>query len=175
MMQGTIAGSILTSMRRLLTFAVLVALAVPAGSAARPRGMADGTLSVRDARGKITISARGGVIGSFAQGNVTIVDPVEGDGTGPIVSGEEFHREVDAKTDIYRGTKVRFRIIGGKFTIRVQGRGINLSLVGKGNVILNGAGIEDGIDDDGIYSVNGGEYTGIPDDPFSFPLSATSP
>jgi hypothetical protein len=175
MMQGTIAGSILISMRRLLTFAVLVVLVLPASSAARPSGMADGTLSVRDGRGLITISARGGVIGSFAQGKVTIVDPIEGDGTGPIVSGEEFHREVDAKTDIYRGTKVRFRIIGGKFTIRVQGRGINLSLVGKGNVILNGAGTEDGIDDDGIYSINGGEYFPIPDDPFPFSLSATSP
>jgi hypothetical protein len=162
-------------MRRLLTFAVLVVLAMPASSAAGPRGMADGTLSIRDGRGLITISARGGVIGSFAQGKVTIVDPIEGDGTGPIVSGEEFHREVDAKTDIYRGTKVRFRIIGGKFTIRVQGRGINLSLVGKGNVILNGAGAEDGIDDDGIYSVNGGEYIPIPDDPLPFSLSATSP
>jgi hypothetical protein len=175
-MQGTIAESILISMRRLLTFAVLAALTVPAASAARPHGMNDGTLSVRDARGAITISARGGVIGSFAQGRVTIIDPIEGDGTGPIVSGEEFHREVDAKTDVYRGAKVRFRIIGGKFTIRVQGRGINLSLVGKGNVILNGAGAEeDGIDDDGTYSVNGGEYSAIPDLIVSFALSATSP
>lgn len=163
-------------MRRLLTFAVLVALAVPAASAARPRGMNDGTLSVRDARGAINVSARGGVIGSFAQGRVTIIDPVEGDGTGPIVSGEEFHREIDAKTDVYRGTKVRFRIIGGRFTIRVQGRGVNLSVVGKGTVSLNGTGLEeDGIDDDGTYSVNGGEYFAIPDLAVSFPLSLTSP
>src|SRR6266511_165927 len=170
MMQGTIAASILISMRRLLT------LAVPANSAARSRGMADGTLSVHDARGIVAISARGGVIGSFARGSVTIDDPVDGDGTGPIVTGDDFPpiERSETKTT-WRGTKVRFRIIGGRFTIRVQGRGINLSLVGRGNVLLNGAGTEDGIDDDGIYSVNGGEYTPIPDDPFSFPLSATSP
>jgi hypothetical protein len=176
MMHGTIAESILISMRRLLTFAVLVMLVVPASSAARPRGMADGTLSVHDARGIVTISARGGVIGSFARGSVTIDDPVDGDGTGPIVTGDDFPpiERSETKTT-WRGTKVRFRIIGGRFTIRVQGRGINLSLVGRGNVILNGAGTEDGIDDDGIYSVNGGEYLPIPDDPLPFPLSATSP
>jgi hypothetical protein len=158
-------------MRRFLTFAVLVVLAVPATSAARVRGPNDGTLSVRDARGTIVISARGGVIGSFAQGSVKIVDPVEGDGSGPIVSGDEFRREIDEKTDLFRGTKVRFRIIGGAFRIVIRGRGINLSLVGKGNVTLNGAGTGA----DGTYSINGDEYSPIPDFPFFFGLSATSP
>ena len=41
-------------MRRLLTFAVLVALALPAASLARDQGASDGTLSVRDARGTIS-------------------------------------------------------------------------------------------------------------------------
>jgi hypothetical protein len=158
-------------MRRFLTFAVLVALAVPATSAARPHGPTDGTLSVRDARGMITIAARGAVIGSFAQGSVKIIDPIEGDGTGPIVSGEEFHREIDEKTDVYRGTRVRFRMIGGMFRIRVQGRGINLSVVGRGTITVNGAGTED----DGSYATNSSDYTPIPDFLFSFPLSATSP
>lgn len=158
-------------MRRLLTLAMLIALAVPASSAARERSPNDGTLSVRDARGTITLSARGGVIGSFTQGSVRIVDPVEGDGTGPIVSGDEFRREIDEKTDIYRGTRVRFRIIGGGFRVIIKGRGINLSLVGRGSVTLNGAGTGD----DGTYSVNGGEYSVVPDFPFAFPLSATSP
>jgi hypothetical protein len=52
-------------MRRLLTFAMLVALALPAASAARTQGANDGTVSVRDARGTITISGRGGVIGAL--------------------------------------------------------------------------------------------------------------
>src|SRR6058998_1459138 len=125
-------------MRRLLTFGMLAALALPAASAARTHGATDGTLSVRDARGTITISARGGVIGSFARGSVTISDPIDGDDT----------------TTTWRGTKVRFRIIGGTFRIVVRGKGINLSLVGKGNVTVDGAGTLD----DGSYSVNGGEY-----------------
>jgi hypothetical protein len=158
-------------MRRLLTFAVLAALVLPAASSARERGSNDGTLSVRDGRGTIFISARGGVIGSFAQGSVRIVDPIEGDGTGPIVSGDEFRKEIDDKTDVFRGTKVRFRIIGGQFKIRVTGRGINLSLVGKGTVTMNGADTEN----DGSYAVNGGDYGPIPNFLFGFPLSATSP
>jgi hypothetical protein len=158
-------------MRRLLTFAMLVALVLPATSAARGLGPSDGTLSVRDARGTITISARGAVIGSFAKGSVTITDPVDGDGTGPIVTGDDWSKDRSDTTTSWGGTKVRFRIIGGSFKIRVRGSGINLSLVGKGNVTMTGAGTVD----DGSYSVNGGEYSAIPGFPFAFPLSATSP
>ena len=158
-------------MRNFLTFAMLVALALPAASAARDQGASDGTLSVRDARGTVTISGRGGVIGSFARGSVKISDPVEGDGTGPIVTGDEWSKDRGATTTTWGGTKVRFRIIGGAFRIVVKGRGINLSLVGKGNVTLSGAGTGD----DGSYSVNGGEYLPIPPFSFPFPLSSTSP
>jgi hypothetical protein len=158
-------------MRALLTFAMLAALALPAASAARNQGANDGTLSVRDARGTVTISVRGGVIGSFARGSVRISDPVDGDGTGPIVTGDEWSNERDATTTTWGGTRVRFRIIGGAFRIVVKGRGINLSLVGKGNVTLDGAGTLD----DGSYSVNGGEYLAMPGFPLPFPLSSTTP
>jgi hypothetical protein len=160
-------------MGRLLTFAMLaLALALPAGAAARPRGANDGTLSLKDVRGVITIQGRGGVIGSFNKGSVTINDPIDGDGTGPIVTGDDFppiERSETATT--WRGTKVRFRIIGGKFRIVVRARGVNLSFVGKGNVILNGYGT----DDDGSYSVNGGDYNLIPAFALPFALSAASP
>jgi hypothetical protein len=159
-------------MRALHTFAVLAALALPAASAARDQGASDGTLSVQGGRGIITISARGGVIGSFARGSVTISDPIEGDGTGPIVTGDDFPPvEKNETTTTWRGTKVRFRIIGGSFRIVVRGRGINLSLVGTGKVILDGAGTGD----DGSYSVNGGEYLAVPGFSFPFQLSSATP
>jgi opacity protein-like surface antigen len=158
-------------MRRLLTFAMLAALALPAASAARIQGPSDGTLSVRDARGTITISGRGGVIGSFARGSVRISDPVEGDGTGPVVTGDDWSKDSDATTSTWGGTKVRFRIIGGSFRVVVRGRGINLSLVGTAKVTLDGAGTGD----DGSYSVNGGDYLALPGFSFAFPLSSTSP
>jgi hypothetical protein len=158
-------------MRRLLTFAMLAALALPAASAARTQGSSDGTLSVRDARGMITIAGRGGVIGSFARGSVKINDPVDGDGTGPIVTGDDWSKDSDATTTTWGGTRVRFRIIGGSFRIVVRGRGINLSLVGKGNVTLDGAGTGE----DGSYSVNGGEYLPMPGFSSIFTLSSTTP
>jgi hypothetical protein len=161
-------------MRRLLTFALLVfALTLPAGATARPLGPNDGTLSVKDARGVITIQgpARGAVIGSITKGSVMINDPIDGDGTGPIVTGDEWSKEKTDTATIWGGTKVRFRIIGGTFRIVVRGRGINLSFVGKGGVILNGAGT----DDDGSYATNGGDYNLIPAFALPFALSATTP
>ena len=161
-------------MRRLLTFTLLaLALALPAAAAARRHSPTDGTLSVRNARGIITLQgpARGGVIGTVVNGSVTIRDPIDGDGTGPIVTGEDSPPvERNETTTTWRGNKMRFRIIGGTFRIVVRGRGINLSFVGKANVILNGAGS----DDDGMYSVNGSEYNVIPVFALPFPLSITS-
>jgi hypothetical protein len=159
-----------SAMRRLLTFAVLAGLALPAAALARPTGVNDGTLSVSSGDGKIVIAGRGGAIGSFAKGSVTISDPVDGDGTGPIVSGDEWTKDRNDTTTTWGGKGVRFRIIGGSFKIVVKGRGINLSFVGKGNVTITGAGTLD----DGSYSVNGGDYTAIPFQT-AFPLSATSP
>ena len=157
-------------MRRLLTFAMLAALVLPAAALAYPSGINDGTLSVQNGQGKVIASARGGVIGSIVRGSVTISDPVDGDGTGPIVTGDDWSKERNDTTTTWGGTRVRFRLIGGAFKVVVRGRGINLSVVGKGSVTLAGAGTAD----DGSYSVNGGDYIPIPFQ-FQFPLSATSP
>jgi hypothetical protein len=157
-------------MRRLLPFAVLAALLVPAAATARTSGVTDGTLSVRDGRGIVTIQGRGAVIGSFAKGAVTITDPIDGDGTGPIVNGDDWSKVRSDTTTTWGGTHVRFRNIGGTFKIVLRGRGLNLSFVGKATVTLDGAGT----DDDGTYAVNGGDYSPIPDY-FSFPLSAVNP
>jgi hypothetical protein len=157
-------------MRRLLLFALLAAVVLPAAALARPTGLNDGTLSVQSGDGKIVIAGRGGVIGSFGKGSVTISDPVDGDGTGPIVTGDEWSRDKSDTTTTWGGKGVRFRMIGGVFRIVVKGRGINLSFVGKGNVTITGAGTLD----DGSYSVNGGDYSAIPFQ-VAFPLSATSP
>jgi len=96
---------------------------------------------------------------------------VDGDGTGPIVTGDDWSKDRDATTTTWGGSKVRFRIIGGSFPIVVKGRGVNLSLVGTGKVTLSGAGTVD----DGSYSVNGGDYFPLPGFPFFFALSATTP
>ncbi|TMK65579.1 MAG: hypothetical protein E6G60_04675 [Actinobacteria bacterium] len=158
-------------MRRLLVIFGVLALVVPATSVASKRDPSDGTLSLRGGHGTFTVNARGGVIGSFLHGKVIITDPIDGDGTGPIVSGDDWQKDRgDGKTTVYGGTKVRFRMIGGTFKIRVIGSGVNLSVVGRGQVTLNGAGSGD----DGSYSVNGSSYADVPD-LSQFTLSAASP
>jgi opacity protein-like surface antigen len=160
----------MNAMKRLLPLAAIAALLLPSAGAATARNAGDGTLSVRDGRGKFTIAARGGVIGSFARGRVIITDPIDSDGTGPIVSGDEWHHDRGDTTDIYGGTRVRFRLIGGSFKITVIGRGVNLSVVGRGTATLNGEGTLD----DGSYSMNGADYLPILPDPFSFPLASST-
>jgi opacity protein-like surface antigen len=160
-------------MKRLLLFAAFLALLLPSLAFAALRTAGDGTLSVRDGRGTFTINAKGGVIGSFAKGRVIITDPIPDDGTGPIVSfsgADDWHHEKSDTTDVYGGTKVRFRMIGGTFKIRVIGRGINLSVIGKGTATLNG---ED-TGDDGAYSINGADYLPILPDVFTFTLNAST-
>ena len=158
-------------MRRHLALLALLALMLPAAAWAMKRDASDGTLSVRQGRGVFTVNARGGIIGSFAHGRVVVTDPIDGDGTGPIVTGDDWHKFRSETTTVYGGTRVRFRLIGGKFTIRVYGTGVSLSVVGTGKVTLNG----DGTDDDGMYSVNGGSYELVPATAFQFPLNASSP
>ena len=157
-------------MRRLLVILGVLALAAPAASVAGKRDPSDGTLSVRSGRGTFTVNGKGVIIGSFVHGKVLINDPIDGDGTGPIVSGDDWHKDRDDRTTVYGGTKVRFRLVGGTFRIRVVGTGVNLSVVGKGQVTLHGAGTAD----DGSYSVNGEPYADVPD-LSQFALSAASP
>jgi hypothetical protein len=157
-------------MKALLIALALIALALPAAAAGMHLDPADGTLSVRDGRGSFVVNARGGIIGSFTRGRVIITDPIDGDGTGPIVSGDDWHKDRTDITTVYGGTRVRFRLIGGSFRIRVVGTGVNLAVVGRGSVTITGQGT----DDDGTYSVNGVPYAPVP--AFAqFPLNTSGP
>ncbi len=164
-------------MRRLAVFICLLALLVPATSAGQSRG-GDGTLSIRDGRGSVVVHARGAVIGQLTRlernGKLVIDDPVEGDGSEPKVAGADWARERPDGTLVYGGKAIRFRLIGGRFVLRITNAvGLQLSVVGRGRVTLDGAGsLEDGITSDGVYSLNGEEPESLPDDATSFPLQA---
>src|SRR5918912_507644 len=146
-------------MRRALVLIGVLALSLTAAVRAARTDTGEGTLQVKNGHGTFIINARGGIIGSFAKGRVVITDPIDGDGTGPIVSGDDWHKERSDTTDVFGGTKVRFRLIGGTFRIRVIGTGVNLSVVGRGTVTLNGQGT----DDDGTYSVDSAKFAPVPD------------
>jgi hypothetical protein len=157
--------------KRVLPLLVVAVLALPAVSAGARRNPADGTLSVKDAVGTIVIRATGGFIGRFDRGTISIVDPIEDDGTGPIVSGAERVRYVTYDKTVYAGTNVRFRLVGGRFRAVIRGTGIDLSVVGRGMVVLDGRGIGP----DGRYSFDGDPYASLPDFATPFPLGIVAP
>jgi hypothetical protein len=166
--------------RRLLVLTCLLALLVPAASAGN-RQRADGTLSIRDGRGSVVVHARGAVIGQLTRlernGKLVIEDPFEGDGSSPKVVGADWYRERPDGTLVYGGKAIRFRLIGGRFVLRVTNAvGLQLSVVGRGRVTLDGAGsLEEGVTSDGVYSLNGEEAESLPDDATTFPLQAPRP
>ena len=155
----------------------LLAVLVTAGAAAAHTGGAnDGALSVKNADGRVVIAGKGAVIGRFDKGQVTIKDPNPYDGTGPIVTGADRLEAVGERTTRYSGSNIRFRIIGGSFTVTVFGNDIDLSAVGRGMVTLNGSIAKgNGANNDASYAVNGGAPDAFPLFSLTFPLAAPPP
>jgi hypothetical protein len=167
-------------MPRILVPLSLLALLVPSASAGvLERG--DGTLSIRDGRGSVVVQARGAVIGQLARfergGKLVIEDIDDGDGTEPRVVGADWVRARGDGTRVYGGKAIRFRLIGGRFVVRVTNVvGLQLSVVGKGNVTLDGAGLVlGGTGYDGMYSFNGELPESLPDETVTFHLKPPSP
>jgi hypothetical protein len=147
-------------------------LAVPffSGAAfATSSGANDGALAVKNADGRMIFNGRGGFIGRLDKGQVTIKDPNPYDGTGPIVTGADSTQSLGDRTTRYSGTNIRFRIIGGSFTVTVFGTGIDASVIGKGLVTLDGTATTDG-----TYAQNGDAAAPFPVFRYTFPLSAPS-
>jgi hypothetical protein len=150
----------------------LVAFAVPSAALAHPDAPGDGTLLVKGGVGKITINAKGGVIGHFGEGVLTVRDPNPNDNITEVVTGADGKHDVNEFVTKYWGTDIRFRYIGGKFTVTISGSDIDFSAIGKGTVQLVGKGTAD----DGTYSVNGGAVQPLPGPffPTTLQLSATT-
>ena len=155
-------------MRTLLAVFASAALAVPALAWATSRADDDGTLSVKNGDGVVFVVARGTIIGACDKCRVSIIDPSLDDGAPPVVSGYEGHKDVSDIRDIYLGTDVRFRIVGGIFKLRVAGSGIDLGVVAKGwgRILAYDTNT-------GTFSVNGGPRRFLPADREIFVLTNT--
>ena len=153
-------------MKRLALLGVLGTLAFSGAAFANSKAPNDGALSVKDADGRVVVNGRGGVIGRFDKGSVTIKDPNPNDGTGPIVNGADGTASVGDHTTKYWGANVRFRIIGGSFTVTVSGNGIDMSVIGRGLVTMDGTN-----DTNGTYTLNGDAAEDFPVYKFTFPLT----
>jgi hypothetical protein len=149
---ATRAVPILRSMRKTSLCLALLALILPvAALAAVDAG--EGTLSVEDGRGKISLQARGGVFGRLDRGTVTVYDTTPGDANFPVVTGADEPEFFLVGNGVrYRGSGIRFRVVGGGFKLLIQGRGIDLSVVGKGSGFIEGDTLEPG-----VYSLDGAD------------------
>jgi hypothetical protein len=160
---------------RILFAAVLavLSLAVTAAATAMRAPVEDGTLSVRDGRAAIQLRMKGGIIGRFARGTLTVTD-TRGSGGLVVVHGGR-RRYPNARTTVYTGRNIRFRIADDRrFVVKVNASKINLSAVGRGEGWLDGRGDPAaGIFFDGSYSRNGEEYQSIPDLRERFELAAS--
>jgi hypothetical protein len=137
-----------------------------AGSA----GTGDGALSVKNADGRVVVNGKGGVIGHLDKGWLTVKDPNPNDGTGPIVTGADNAQPAGERTIRYSGTNIRFRMIGGSFVVIVNGSGINMSVIGRGLVTLDGTTTTDG-----TYALNADTAQPFPIYRFTFPLAPPAP
>ena len=165
----TRSGRILeVPMRTLIVVVVIGALVVPATALSMRRAPGDGTLAVRGGDGIVRIDLRGAVIGAIKQGTLVVVDPEENSCDRPLVfDADNVVRRVEPGelgqkrfACFYTGANIRFRFVGGQHEIRLNGRGIAVSAVGRGTAYLKGAVR---VADDGQFSVNGDPWASLPD------------
>jgi hypothetical protein len=164
-------------MRKVLVPCLLLALAIPAAAYTRtaPPLVANGTLSIREARGVAQLNVRGNMSGRL-NGRLTITDPKPYDAKRPLVYGATKTIYRGEKTTIYQGKNLRFRLIGALFQVRLQGKGMFVSAIGRGKGVLDGAGdVTANIFYDGVWSLNEEPYKSLPDYPTPFELVASPP
>jgi hypothetical protein len=159
---------------RLLLACLLIALAalapaVSGGATSEPlhrAGKQDGTLSLRAGRGSFALlTMTGSALGRIDKGTLTISDPDRTNGE-IIVRGYKTMKIRSATTVQYFSngkTPIRFRILGGRFDLRIDGAtGAELSVVGTGRAMLDGAGFDELGLSDGEYSLNDAPYVTVP-------------
>ena len=150
-------------MKRLGLSLLVAALVLPAAALAGVRAAGDGTLVVKDANANVEIkNGRGTIFGHLDKGWLKVTDYNQGDSRDPEVNGAEvsYPANLSGSTWMYRGTDIRFRFFGGRYSITVGGLGIDVSAVGKGTVTLKGnPAVVDG--DYGTFAVDGHKFAPI--------------
>jgi hypothetical protein len=147
-----------------------LAAAALAGAARPP--VEDGTLTVREGRAIIQLRMKGTVIGRLGKGRLTVTDSANG--ATIIVRGEEGEIPISGRTTVYTGRNIRFRIADEKrFTVKLAGKGLNFSAVGRGDGWIDGWGDPDGgVFYDGTYTLNGVDFPTLPNERTRFELAA---
>ena len=156
-------------MRRALLITLVLALVVPVAATARSKAPGDGSLVVRSGDGLVRlIDFKGAILGRISNGTLVIVDPKGGDCDALLVwdADDSWPRVRTVGDDtvlecVFKTTSgMRFRVVGGTNTIRVNAKGIALSAVGQGLGYVRGSKVVA----DGTYSVDGSDWKSLPED-----------
>ena len=156
-------------MRRLVVFVTLLALATPFAAAAAVRAPNDGSLSVRDLNGRITVFARGAVIGRCDQCTLILDERPGADELTPVVSGARgVDVDDDGSKERFVGTDLRWKVLGGAFRMYVKnGVDVDLSVVGQGRRVSIAGTV-------GTYVLNDQPRAPVLPEVVVFPLNATA-
>jgi hypothetical protein len=146
-----------------MSFASAALVAAGAAFTAAPPNET-GTLTVRDGRGVLFVRVKGSIIGQLGKGTLTVIETPDLRAT-IVVRGAERTRYPSARATVFSGSNIRFRIAHNRrLTIRLNGKRVNFSAVGRGDGWMDGLGDPAaGIFFDGSYSLNGAPYVSLPD------------
>lgn len=160
-------------MRRLVVFsALLLALAIPAAALALRDTPGDGTLVVQNGvapkgQAVVQLVISGSAIGRVKGLGKILIDSATAS-SSPEVTGSDGCKNLssDDPRQIYgnmivcTGNDFRFRAVKDTYAITIYGTGVNLVAIGQGKAILAGTVGEP--QDDGFYSLNGGDFKSLP-------------
>jgi hypothetical protein len=138
-------------MRKLCLLLLASLLLLPAAALA-DRGTNGGSLVISDATGKLTVSGHGLIFGHLDRGTITVVGDYKPDDNTALPSVSGAKMKFAGGNVTYSGSDVRFLFPGGRYTLVVDGTGIDLSAVGTGKLSAVGRGSAE----DGWVTVDGG-------------------
>lgn len=145
-------GTLPVPMRR-LSFILLASLIAAPAALAERSATGDGSLLVSDASAlTIIVQGNGLIFGHIYQGSLTVVEYTPADDSSLQVSGS-MTRLAFGSVVRYAGADVRFFFPNGRYSLRFEGFGIDVSAVGRGVVSATGLGSAD----DGTLATNGGK------------------
>ena len=104
------------------------------------------TLSLARGRGLAIVALKGSILGRLRRGRVIVMIPERSSAVAHVYGAEHKHR-LNAHAMLYRGSRLRYRIFGGRWRIRLRGGGVNAGAAGRGWFGLDG--------DRGTYSIAG--------------------
>ena len=151
---------------------LIFAVSLPANAAAP----SNGTLEVRDGKGRVELSVRGTIVGRIERGKITVTDPKPADGRRPVVLGAENRKTSrNGKTTVYSGRDIRVRSTGAFVHVHFVGKNIQVSAVGRGRGLIQGSADPFLTNADGVWSLNDEPYQSLPETLTGFQLVGPPP